>query len=244
MHIERGCRVVVAADDQLFARGLRTLLEENGFTAYCVDSSVRAERMLDVERRDVVLLAFDFLDRQALSQAGDLRRARHGARICLLANGADTKALRGLLAHGTRDLAVVLRSQCREVGELVDVIYALHEGRNYVEPAVLDRLLASAARPEDRFADLSCTERQVLELMARGLRNSEIARRMWKTEKAVEKSVARLFAKLGLDATTCPHLDRRVVAARIYLRHATDEEESEIEQTIEPRWRLAHGVGH
>jgi DNA-binding CsgD family transcriptional regulator len=64
---------------------------------------------------------------------------------------------------------------------------------------------------------LSPAEREVLMLLADGLRNREIARRLWKSEKTIEKHVGNVFHKLDLDRTTHPGIDRRVSAARIYL---------------------------
>jgi DNA-binding CsgD family transcriptional regulator len=70
---------------------------------------------------------------------------------------------------------------------------------------------------DHRLEKLTACEREVLELIAEGLRNPAIARRLWKSEKAIEKTVARVFGKLGLDATLMPDVDRRVTAACIYL---------------------------
>jgi DNA-binding NarL/FixJ family response regulator len=65
-----------------------------------------------------------------------------------------------------------------------------------------------------RLSDLSRVEREVLLLMSDGLRNRAIAQKLHKSEKTVEKQVARIFSKLELDD---PALDRRVLAVRILL---------------------------
>jgi DNA-binding NarL/FixJ family response regulator len=62
--------------------------------------------------------------------------------------------------------------------------------------------------------DLSRVEREVLLLMSDGLRNRAIAQKLHKSEKTVEKQVARIFSKLELHD---PALDRRVLAVRIVL---------------------------
>src|SRR5215210_7124721 len=46
--------------------------------------------------------------------------------------------------------------------------------------------------------------------------NCEIGDRLWKSEKAIEKRISHVFAKLGLDASCNGRLDRRVTAARIF----------------------------
>jgi DNA-binding NarL/FixJ family response regulator len=64
------------------------------------------------------------------------------------------------------------------------------------------------------LGSLSASEREVLLLMADGLRNREIGRRLCKSEKTIEKQIAKIFVKLDLHDTS---LDRRVLAIRILL---------------------------
>ena len=67
-------------------------------------------------------------------------------------------------------------------------------------------------RLDDPLGALTPREREVLELMAEGLSNRGIADRLVVTERAVEKHVTNIFAKLGLTATAEDH--RRVRARR------------------------------
>jgi DNA-binding NarL/FixJ family response regulator len=75
--------------------------------------------------------------------------------------------------------------------------------------------LVSARRRDDPLAVLSTREREVLTLMAEGLSNAGIGRRIWVTEGTVEKHVRSILTKLNLPETGDDH--RRVRAVIMYL---------------------------
>ena len=110
-----------------------------------------------------------------------------------------------------------MRSNRPEVDDLVDALRRAADGHAALEPCLVEKLCTSSTSQYPGFEWLSCGEREVLELIAVGLRNREIARRLWKSEKTIEKRIGQLFSKLGLDLETNRHLDRRVAAARIFL---------------------------
>lgn len=217
--MERRPRILIAADEPLYGRGLRLLVAAAGFDALYVESLTRAQRIVDGPRGDIVLWVSDLLDADGLEQARALRREHPGARLCMLANGAERDGLRRLLAQGCSGIVVVLRQRRPDIAEVTGWLERLVAGDGYVEPDLLDVLLGERDETEDPLGTLSSSEREVLELVAEGLRNRAIARRLWKSEKAIEKSVARLLSKLELGPDACADLDRRVVAAGLYLRH-------------------------
>ena len=130
-----------------------------------------------------------------------------------MANAADTDALRTLLARRPEAVAVLQRRDGLDLGTVVATLDDVLSGRS---PSSRGSSAAVAAAGDDVLAELTPSEQQILELVAYGLRNSEIARRLWKSEKSVEKQVSHVFAKLGLQRSRHPHIDRRVTAARIY----------------------------
>jgi two-component system, NarL family, response regulator DevR len=110
-----------------------------------------------------------------------------------------------------------LRSDELDVSQVLTSLDAVLAGRATLERSVLGRLIERDRDKNDALARLNDSEREILELVAEGLRNREIAKRVWRSEKAVEKQVSHVFEKLGLDQRTAPYLDRRVTAARIFL---------------------------
>ncbi|MET4639952.1 DNA-binding NarL/FixJ family response regulator [Mycetocola sp. 2940] len=80
-------------------------------------------------------------------------------------------------------------------------------------PQVVHQLLAQRRDP---LAFLTPRESEVLQLMAEGVTNAGIARRLVVGVGAVEKNVTSIFLKLGLEASASDH--RRVLAVLRYLR--------------------------
>ena len=88
-------------------------------------------------------------------------------------------------------------------------------GGTVLDPEVVGQLLVRRRR-DDPLAALTPREREVLSLMAEGLTNTAIARKMVVSEGAVEKHVRNIFTKLGLYQDEEQH--RRVLAVLAYLQ--------------------------
>ena len=89
------------------------------------------------------------------------------------------------------------------------------EGGSALDPEVVSTLLGRRRR-DDPLVELTSREREVLGLMAEGRSNAAIAEALVVTERAVEKHVTSIFAKLGLTPAAEDH--RRVLAVLAYLR--------------------------
>jgi DNA-binding NarL/FixJ family response regulator len=161
------------------------------------------------------------VDAACLEQVQAIRDLPERPRVCLLARSVDPHALRELLLEkGSRGLTVVLRNPALEPGDLFRTLAQLFADRITLSPAVLEQLIVQSEVGErDRVGRLTAPELSVLELIAMGYRNREIARRLDRSEKLVEKQVGRIFTKLGLERAQSEQLDRRVTAALIYLSH-------------------------
>jgi len=95
-------------------------------------------------------------------------------------------------------------------------------GGAVVDPQVVDTLLrAQEARSESPFATLTPREREVLGLVASGLSNAAIAKRLWITQRAVERHIGSIFSKLGLSNEG--RLNRRVAATLAFLAETPRE---------------------
>jgi DNA-binding NarL/FixJ family response regulator len=80
--------------------------------------------------------------------------------------------------------------------------------------------LLGRRRGGDRLETLTPREREVLGLMAEGLSNAAVARKLTVTEGAVEKHISNIFLKLGLQLAEENH--RRVMAVLVYLGRAAE----------------------
>jgi DNA-binding NarL/FixJ family response regulator len=210
-------RLLVVAEEPLQARALACLLEQAaGFTATPTDSLARLPRLLDAGAAAIVWLT-DTADRARLDELAEIRRARGGIGLCILARRVDPMAFSDLLSTAPRSTAVLLRENRPDAGDLVSSIRHVVRGRVVLGERMMEELLTAKPARHGALEELSGQERRVLELLAMGLRNREIARRLSRSEKLVEKHVQRVFAKLGLDHRPRGPIDRRVTAARMYL---------------------------
>jgi DNA-binding NarL/FixJ family response regulator len=88
-------------------------------------------------------------------------------------------------------------------------------GGSALDPEIVAQLVGRR-RPSDPLGELTPREREVLELMAEGRSNGAIAQQLVVTERAIEKHVTSIFAKLRLAPASEDH--RRVLAVLTFLR--------------------------
>lgn len=210
-----GIGIGVLAADDLLAAGLASLLEARGVRAGRV-GSIDDLRSSDAPPDMLVWIA-EHADGESLRALWDLRERRELA-VCLVARTLDLRALRESLRRSADRLAVLAWRDELDFAEVHRALRQLVGGSVVLSPAVLEQLIADSLAEKERLLDrLTAQEMAVLELMALGLRNGAIAERLARSEKLVEKHVGRIFAKLELDQTVEPDVDRRVRASRIFL---------------------------
>jgi DNA-binding NarL/FixJ family response regulator len=217
-------RLLVISYDQLDGRSLCALLQttKSVKTLY-VDSAQLAHTALLQVRPDAVIWMADHIDADIMRDVEAVWGHVVRPKICLLARVIDTTALRDLLSKtGTDRFAVLLRGSVSNLRDILRILLLLIAGRVTVTPRVLDELLVDTTLERDHtLKNLTSRELNVLALLAMGLRNHEIARRLDRSEKSVESHVRSIFAKLDLNAASHHRgIDRRVVAARIYHVHS------------------------
>jgi DNA-binding NarL/FixJ family response regulator len=134
--------------------------------------------------------------------------------LVLLSEAADPSHLKGLGAAG---VGYLLKPRISEPERLTAAIEAVARGGSVLDPDVVEGLLARRRR-QDPFDALTSREREVLEAMSQGESNRGIARRLFVSERAVERHITAIFAKLGVAARGDAH--RRVLAILAYLQTA------------------------
>ncbi|WP_067651807.1 response regulator [Nocardia harenae] len=210
-------RVVLADDDVLLREGLASLLTTAGIEV--IGQAGDADRLLELvasERPDLALVDIRMPPThtaEGLDAALRIRREFAGTAILVLSAHVDVDQALELL-DGERGIGYLLKSRVTDVGEFVDTVHRIANGASVIDPALVQELVA-ARRKDDPLEALSAREREVLTLMAEGLSNSGIGRRLWVTEGTVEKHVRSILTKLDLTETPDDH--RRVRAVIIYL---------------------------
>jgi DNA-binding NarL/FixJ family response regulator len=212
-----GTRVVVADDDVLLREGLASLLSRSGFDV--VGQAGDAEDLLALVRSktpDVAIVDIRMPpthSTEGLDAAQVIRRETPDTAILVLSAHVDVDHAMELLSGG-RAIGYLLKSRVTDVNDFIDNLNRIAHGGSVIDPALVQELV-SARRRNDPLAALSARESEVLTLMAEGLSNSGIARRLFVTEGTVEKHVRSILTKLDLPETGDDH--RRVRAVIMFL---------------------------
>jgi len=210
-------RVVIADDDVLLREGIASLLARSDFEV--VGQAGDADELLHLVREhrpDLVLTDIRMPPDHAtegLDAARTIRAELSDIGIVVLSAHIDVEHATELLAGG-RAIGYLLKTRVTDVDDFVDTLQRVANGASVVDPALVAELV-SARRRNDPLAALSTREREVLTLMAEGLSNAGIGKRIWVTEGTVEKHVRSILTKLDLPETGDDH--RRVRAVIMFL---------------------------
>jgi DNA-binding NarL/FixJ family response regulator len=196
-------RVLIADDDGLMRAGLVELLagepeiEVVGEAATGREAVDRARRL----RPDIVLMDVRMPDLDGIGATRELTRAAPSARVLILTTFEQDDYVFGALRAGASGF-LLKRSRPEE---LIAAVHTVAAGESLLSPSVtrlvIDRMaqqpvpeLAAAAKLDA----LTPREREVLELIARGLSNREIATQLYVEESTIRTHVKRIQMKLAL----------------------------------------------
>jgi DNA-binding NarL/FixJ family response regulator len=211
-------RVVVADDDVLLREGVAGLLERSGFEiAGQAGDAAELLRVVRDQQPDLVIVDIRMPPRQeteGLDAARVIRRELPEVGILVLSAHAEVSEAMGILATG-RSIGYVLKSRVTRIDDFIETVDRVIQGGSVVDPEIVQELLGVRHRGEDRLERLTQREREVLAMMAEGLSNAGIAKRLWVAEGTVEKHVRSIFSKLSIPDTPDEH--RRVLAALTFL---------------------------
>lgn len=212
-----GLSVVIADDDVLLRAGLSSLLTQAGLDV--VGQAGDADELLTLVRAAAPQLAIIDIrmppshTSEGLDAALQIRKEFPSVSMLLLSAHVEVDHALELL-DGGRGIGYLLKSRVTDVTDFVDTVGRIANGASVIDPALVHELVA-ARRRDDPLGALSARERDVLTLMAEGLSNAGIGRRLWITEGTVEKHVRSILTKLDLADTADDH--RRVRAVIMYL---------------------------
>jgi DNA-binding NarL/FixJ family response regulator len=211
-------RVVIAEDLALLRDGLIRLLTAYDFTVVAaVDNGPDLLAALVGERPDVavvdVRLPPTFTD-EGLQAAIEARRRIPGLPVLVLSQYVAQVFARELLSDGRGSVGYLLKDRVSDIERFVDTVRQVAAGATVMDPEVIAKLLARPAHSEP-LSRLTPREREVLALMAQGRNNAAIAAALTVTDRAVNKHINAIFAKLGLSQAGEGH--PRVRAVLTYL---------------------------
>jgi DNA-binding NarL/FixJ family response regulator len=208
-------RVFVLDDHELVRTGLRTLLEDEG-DMQVVGEAGTAAAGLDLIRDlqpDVAILDVRLPDGNGIEVCREIQSTLPGIRCLMLTSYSDDDALFSSIMAGASGYVL------KEVGggDLVGDIRRVSQGMSLLDPALTQELferLRKDQEAESRLTVLTPQERRVLELIAQGRSNRQIAEELYLAEATVKNYVSSLLSKLGMRRRTEAAVYAAVLAER------------------------------
>ncbi|MEV7229948.1 MULTISPECIES: response regulator transcription factor [Polymorphospora] len=196
-------RVFLLDDHEVVRRGLADLLQSAGDIEVVGESgsAPEAARRIPALRPDVAILDARLPDGNGIDVCRDVRAIDSSIKGLILTSYEDDEALFAAIMAGA---AGYVLKQIRGT-DLVDAVRRVAAGQSLLDPAVtqrvLERIRGGVEGPRE-LDSLTEQERRILEHVADGLTNREIAAKMFLAEKTVKNYVSSVLAKLGLERRT------------------------------------------
>ena len=209
-------RVFLLDDHEIVRRGLRELLEREDDIEVVGESgeAEQARRRIPALRPDVAILDARLPDGSGIDVCRDVRSIDPTIKALILTSYDDDEALFAAIMAGA---AGYVLKQVRS-SELVEGVRRVAAGQSLLDPAVTTQVLTrlrTGPQQDPRLAGLTGQERRILDCIAEGMSNREIADHLSLAEKTVKNYVTSVLAKLGMQRRT----QAAVFAARMDDKH-------------------------
>jgi DNA-binding NarL/FixJ family response regulator len=197
-------RVLLADDHSIVRRGLRSLLEEAGHTVVAeAADGLEAVQLTEEHQPDLLILDIGMPKLNGIEVAARMSKLERPPGVIILSMHADESYIIRALAAGAR--AYLLKSATDE--DLLPAVRAVTSGKPFFSPAVTAVLVEDYIRRlqarglTDSYALLTDREKEVLQLLAEGRSNKEVATQLNVGVSTVETHRANLMQKLNLHSS-------------------------------------------
>jgi DNA-binding NarL/FixJ family response regulator len=193
-------RVLIADDHPVFLGGLRALLATDPDLEVVAEASDGAEAVALAARDlpDVVLMDLQMPVRDGVEATREIVRSSPHVAVLVLTMFDDDDSVFAAMRAGARGYLLKGANQA----DILRAVHAVGTGGAVFGPDVAQRVLDFFAHAQTRqqaaFPQLTDREREVLDLLARGLPNGRIAGRLSISEKTVRNHVSNIFTKLAV----------------------------------------------
>jgi DNA-binding NarL/FixJ family response regulator len=212
-------RVMLVDDAPLVRQGIARLLADEGVEVVAqFPDATGLLAAVRADRPDVVVLDIRMPPThttEGLEAGLGLKREFPDVGVLVLSQHIETRHAVELLTGGHQGVGYMLKERVSRPAELLEAVCRVAAGGTAVDPEVV-RTVFETPRRADPMDRLTTQERNVLELVAEGHSNEEIAERIAVTVRTVESHTSRIFTKLGLESDPATH--RRVLAVLAHLR--------------------------
>jgi two-component system, NarL family, response regulator DevR len=196
-------RVFLVDDHELVREGIRSLLESDDGIEVVGEASTAAEAMtrIPLAKPDVAILDVRLEDGNGIDVCRDVRSAMPDLVCLMLTSFSDDEALYASIMAGA---AGYVLKQIR-ARDLIDDVRKVAGGASLMDARMVAKVIERIANPPEgdaRFSSLSPQERRILDLIAEGKTNRQIAEAMFISEKTVKNYTTALLSKLKVHNRT------------------------------------------
>jgi len=203
---DRPIRILMIDDHAVLRAGLRMIIESHKGMVVVGEAENRRESLAAIaqEPPDIILLDLDLGDENGLDLLPELLTAVRDARIILLTGIRDAEVQRRAILLG----AMGLVSKQKAADTVIRAIEKVYAGEVWLDRAMIASILNDRVNPNVapdqntetlRIAKLTEREREVIRLIGEGIKNRQIAERMYISEATVRHHLTSVFAKLGVE---------------------------------------------
>lgn len=192
-------RVLAADDHLLFRDGLRALLEAAGDLELVGEATTgdEAVELAAALRPDVMLMDIQMPGMSGIAATRRIVEASPDVRVLVVTMFEDDNTVFAAMRAGARGYVLKGASYT----EMLRAIRAVGSGEGIFSPAIAGRMMQFFASlqpsvPPQLFPELSDREREIVQLLAQGLKNTEIAEQLYLSPKTVRNHVSTIFSKL------------------------------------------------
>lgn len=194
---------MIADDHSMIREGLKNLLELDG-DIQVIAEAVDGEDCLDklqVVKPDVLLLDINMPKKNGLEVLKSLKSKKSKLKVLVLTVHNEIEYLMKAVDIGVN--GYVLKDS--ESAELKKAIFTVAEGETYIQPSLIPALNAKMIetnKDAEKIKSLTKRELDVLKLLAVGMYNKEVGKRLEISERTVKNHVSNIFKKLGVTDRT------------------------------------------
>jgi two-component system nitrate/nitrite response regulator NarL len=202
---KKDIRVLLVDDHVVIRTALRMLMQSRPGIAMVGEAGSREEalKLASSERPDIILLDLELDGESGLDFLPELLSTSADSRVIILTGVRDQEAHHRAVSLGA--MGVVRKENAVEV--LIGAIERVHAGEAWLDPSLTARVLSGMARPGSpkkqdpeaaKIATLTGREREIVTVVGEGLKNREIADRLFISEWTVRHHLTSIFDKLGV----------------------------------------------
>jgi len=195
-------RILIVDDHAVVRAGLRMLIDQNPAMKVIGVAGNRSEALAVAASEQPNMIILDILlgDEDGLTFLPELREVTGNARVLVLTGLRSSESQRRAILAGA--MGVVLKEHAADV--LIKAINKVHQGEVWLDRSMMGSVLdemtqAPEIDPEGaKIASLTDREREVIALIAEGLKNKQIGQRLFISETTVTHHLSSIFSKLDV----------------------------------------------